>query len=94
MQGSAFFVGDGVQYRVRIECFAGKYNLGTMCYNGQHAQNQSKAMEERRRRAEDIEGGKVHAVTDKARIIHEVAVRSLVNSTVYLTEKALKEMTH
>lgn len=41
--------------------------------NSKHAEDKTKAVEERRRAAEDVKGGEVHAVADEAGVIDQIA---------------------
>lgn len=75
MKRSALLVGDGVENGLRVECFAGEDDLRAVGDYREHTQNQSEAVEEGRRAAQNVEGGKVHAVADKSRVVNQVARR-------------------
>lgn len=73
MYGGAPFIGDGVQYGMRLESFAGEDNLGAVRDDGEHAEDEAEAMEKRRWTTEDVEVVEFHPIADKLSVIDQVA---------------------
>lgn len=74
VQGSTLLIGDGMECCERVEGLGGEDDLRAMRDDGEHAEDEPEAVEERGRAAEDIEGGEAHAIADEAGVVDEVAV--------------------
>lgn len=73
VQCGAFLVGYGVKNGLGVECLAGEDDLRAVSDYREHTQNQTEAVEEGRRAAQNVEGGKVHAVANKSGVVNQVA---------------------
>lgn len=73
MQGSTLLVRDGMKRGERVEGLGGEDDLRAMRDDSEHAEDEPEAVEERRRAAEDVEGGEAHAIADKAGVVDQVA---------------------
>jgi predicted transcriptional regulator len=69
-----------MQNRLGVEGFAREDNLGAMGDYRKHAQDQPEAVEQWRRATQNIKRGEIHAITNKARVVNQVAAEELAIS--------------
>lgn len=66
-----------MQDRLGVEGFARENNLGAMGDYRKHTQDKPEAVEQGRRATQNIKRGEFHTVTDKTRVINQVAAEEL-----------------
>lgn len=69
-----------MQDSLGVEGLTGEDDLGAMGDNGQHSENQTEAVEERRGAAQDVKRRQVHAITNESGVVDQVAARERVSA--------------
>lgn len=79
MDGGALLIRDGFERRGDVEDFGWVDNLCAVGDDGEEAKDEAEAVEQRGRTAQNVFRGESHSITNKSRIVDQVATSELVS---------------